>query len=89
MRSVMFGKLNASRSLFPKFQMAIYAASDQEVLILSHGNLCYSVPVHEALLIHLRAGQCSQVSLFMLKYLQQPRSLVYTLAKLALDTMTI
>ena len=50
--------------------MPIYASCDQEVLVLGYSYLRNCVPVHKALLIHLRAWQRSQVSLLMLKYLQ-------------------
>ena len=71
MRSIMFCKLNASRRLFPELQVAIYASSDQEVLILSYSDVSHCVPVHEAFFIHFSTRQRIQVGLLMLERLKK------------------
>lgn len=69
MRPVVLCKLNASRSFLPELEMPVYASSDQKILVLGYSYLRNCVPVHKALLIHLRTWQSSQVCLLMLEYL--------------------
>lgn len=70
---VVFGKLYASRCLFPEFEMAIYAGSDQEILVLCYSDIGQYISVHKAFLIHFSAGQRIQVGLFMLQYLEKDK----------------